>query len=79
MNQKKQSRRNFISNIALGTVGTFGASSILASCASSDSFRKLSTDTHLSLLEQAPDGKVLKAGLVGCGGRGTGAAANFLD
>ncbi|MEX1137094.1 MAG: Gfo/Idh/MocA family oxidoreductase [Balneolales bacterium] len=79
MNQKKQSRRNFISNIALGTVGTFGASSILASCASSDSFRKLSTDTHLSLLEQAPDGKVLKAGLVGCGGRGAGAAANFVD
>lgn len=27
----------------------------------------------------APDGPVLKAGLVGCGGRGTGAAGNFLD
>jgi len=31
------------------------------------------------LLNQAPDGKVLKAGLVGCGGRGTGAAVNFLN
>ncbi len=31
------------------------------------------------LLNQAPDGPVLKAGLIGCGGRGTGAAANFLD
>ncbi|NMC39179.1 MAG: Gfo/Idh/MocA family oxidoreductase [Bacteroidales bacterium] len=31
------------------------------------------------LLNQAPDGKVLKAGLIGCGGRGTGAAINFLD
>jgi len=30
-------------------------------------------------LDQAPDGKVLKAGLIGCGGRGTGAAINFLD
>jgi predicted dehydrogenase len=31
------------------------------------------------LLNQAPDGKVIKAGLIGCGGRGTGAAVNFLD
>ena len=31
------------------------------------------------LLKQAPDGKVLKAGLIGCGGRGTGAAMDFLD
>jgi myo-inositol 2-dehydrogenase/D-chiro-inositol 1-dehydrogenase len=28
---------------------------------------------------QAPDGPVLKAGLIGCGGRGSGAAVNFLD
>ncbi len=27
----------------------------------------------------APDGPVLKAGLIGCGGRGSGAAGNFLD
>lgn len=31
------------------------------------------------LLEQAPDGKVIKAGLIGCGGRGTGAAMDFLN
>jgi myo-inositol 2-dehydrogenase / D-chiro-inositol 1-dehydrogenase len=28
---------------------------------------------------QAPDGRLLKAGLIGCGGRGRGAAVNFLD
>jgi len=28
---------------------------------------------------KAPDGPVLKAGLIGCGGRGRGAAVNFLD
>src|SRR5437867_12974840 len=28
---------------------------------------------------KAPDGPVLKAGLIGCGGRGRGAALNFLD
>jgi len=27
----------------------------------------------------APDGEPIKAGLIGCGGRGTGAAVNFLD
>ncbi len=31
------------------------------------------------LLDQAPEGPELKAGLVGCGGRGTGAALNFLE
>jgi predicted dehydrogenase len=30
-------------------------------------------------IDKAPDGPVLKAGLIGCGGRGTGAAINFLD
>jgi len=30
-------------------------------------------------LTQAPDGPLLKAGLVGCGGRGSGAVFNFLD
>jgi len=28
---------------------------------------------------KAPDGRLLKAGLIGCGGRGRGAAVNFLD
>ncbi len=31
------------------------------------------------MLGTAPDGPVLKAGLIGCGGRGTGAAINFLN
>jgi len=30
-------------------------------------------------LDQAPDGAELKAGLIGCGGRGTGAAIDFLN
>ncbi len=29
--------------------------------------------------DRAPDGPALKAGLIGCGGRGTGAAVNFID
>ena len=32
-----------------------------------------------TMLDQSPDGPVLKAGVVGCGGRGRGAAINFLN
>ncbi|PIF06061.1 MAG: hypothetical protein CSA36_03585 [Draconibacterium sp.] len=31
------------------------------------------------LLDTVPEGTVLKAGVIGCGGRGSGAALNFLD
>ncbi len=33
----------------------------------------------MTFLDQAPDGPELKAGLIGCGGRGTGAAIDFLS
>jgi myo-inositol 2-dehydrogenase / D-chiro-inositol 1-dehydrogenase len=72
-----QSRRRFISNSALAAIGTFGAAQLLTSCKDGKSDKK---EIKLpELLRQAPDGKVLKAGLIGCGGRGTGAAINFLD
>ncbi len=32
-----------------------------------------------SFVDKAPDGKPLKAALIGCGSRGTGAAFNFLN
>jgi myo-inositol 2-dehydrogenase/D-chiro-inositol 1-dehydrogenase len=72
-----QSRRRFISNSALAAIGTIGAAQLLTSCTDGNSKKK---EIKLpELLNQAPDGKVLKAGLIGCGGRGTGAAINFLD
>ncbi len=76
-NKTDQSRRRFISNSALAAIGTIGAAQLLASCSEGNSKKK---EIKLpELLNQAPDGKVLKAGLIGCGGRGTGAAINFLD
>ncbi len=71
------SRRKFISNTALATLGTLGASQLLSSCA--DGAAKKEEIKLAELLTRAPDGKVLRAGLIGCGGRGTGAAINFLD
>ncbi len=76
-NEKELSRRKFLSNTALATIGTIGAVQLLSSCAGSSA--KKGELKLPELLTQAPDGKVLKAGLIGCGGRGTGAAINFLD
>lgn len=59
-------RRNFIGTMA-------AASTVLLAC--SKSTPKVALPP---MLETAPDGPVLKAGLVGCGGRGTGAALDFI-
>ncbi len=69
---KKTSRRRFIENTAIGAMGIIGASQLLKSC---------STGTVMvpEFLRAAPDGAPLKAGVVGCGGRGSGAAMNFID
>jgi predicted dehydrogenase len=72
-----QSRRQFLSTSALAAIGTIGAAQLLTSCKDEKSNKK---EIKLpQLLNEAPDGKVIKAGLIGCGGRGTGAAINFLD
>lgn len=71
------SRRKFLTSTTMATIGTIGATHLLSSCAGNTSTTK---EIKLpALLNQAPDGKILKAGLIGCGGRGTGAAINFLD
>ena len=76
-NKTELSRRKFISNTAMGAIGTIGAAGLLASCAGAE---KKGPEVKLpEILDIAPDGKVLRAGLIGCGGRGTGAAINFID
>ena len=75
MEKRQQTRKDFLSTIALGSVGVISASSFLSSCASTSNIN----EPYVSLSEQAPDGEPLRAGLVGCGGRGSGAAVNFLD
>jgi predicted dehydrogenase len=69
------SRRIFLGKAATaGVVGVI-APSIIASC-SRETKKVVEVPT---MLDQAPDGPVLKAGIIGCGGRGTGAAINFLN
>ena len=72
------SRRGFLTSaVKAGTVGALATSTILAACGKSEkSYEELGLP---QMPDKAPNGKKLKAGLVGCGHRGTGAALNFLD
>ena len=68
-NNEKE-KRDFNRRTFIGAVATVGAGAVLASCKKSY--------PPVSFVDTAPDGPVLKAGLIGCGERGTGAALNFL-
>ncbi|MDL2322891.1 Gfo/Idh/MocA family oxidoreductase [Bacteroidales bacterium OttesenSCG-928-A17] len=82
------SRRSFLkgSALAAGAVGVVGAgttASVFTSCnGASDSkikpLKEPGTYYIPDLMDMAKDGKELKAGIIGCGGRGSGAAFNFL-
>lgn len=76
MSKKGLTRRKFISGLALSVAG---ASTLLTSCSGFGKLQRTQKGIPAQLRDQAPDGKVLKAGLVGCGGRGGGAALNFVD
>src|SRR5512133_2919664 len=68
-------RRNFIGKTALAGIGLAGAA-LVSSCK-----RKPEAETAglAAILKGAPKGKKLRAGLVGVGARGTGAAINFIS
>ena len=76
-NKSSLSRRNFLGRAAAaGAMGVVATPAFLHSCAP----KSKEVDYLLSTgLDVAPDGPLLKAGLIGCGGRGKGAAQNFLD
>jgi predicted dehydrogenase len=77
-------RRDFLTNAAMiGAGTTIGASTLTTSCSSGQSAGKSKVYTPeelgmYSFVDIAPDGKPLKAALIGCGDRGTGAATQFL-
>ncbi|MDR1172416.1 MAG: Gfo/Idh/MocA family oxidoreductase [Bacteroidales bacterium] len=78
--QFKSSRRSFFKTSALGAIGTMSVPALLGSCSGSASKEEKLKDVVVpEILQAAPDGKPLKAGLVGCGGRGTGAAEDFIN
>lgn len=69
-------RRNFIGKTVIAGIGLAGTGSLLSGCT-----RKQGKDVAglPPVLKGAPKGKKLRAGLVGAGARGTGAAINFIS
>ncbi|MBN2775019.1 MAG: Gfo/Idh/MocA family oxidoreductase [Prolixibacteraceae bacterium] len=85
MSENNFSRRKFLAGAAaVGAAGAMGVGT-LSSCTSGGSGSGTIgnwTPRELNLpplLDTAPEGKELKAGVIGCGGRGSGAAFNFLN
>ncbi|MDR1982098.1 MAG: Gfo/Idh/MocA family oxidoreductase [Tannerellaceae bacterium] len=74
----KLNRRGFFKSSALGAMATLSTPAFLTGCAPAAS-REGKEVVVPDILPTAPEGRPLKAGLVGCGGRGTGAAVNFID
>jgi predicted dehydrogenase len=89
MSENKFSRRTFLKSSAmvgaLGAIGTGSAASVLTSCAGGDAnaankpLKEPGTYYIPELPDLAPDGKEVRAGIIGCGGRGSGATFNFLN
>ena len=91
MKETKFSRSSFLKSSAmagvLGTIGTGSAASMLTSCAGGEGAAASQAVKNAGegkwhipeLPDLATDGKELKAGVIGCGGRGSGAAFNFLN
>ncbi len=73
---KNINRRHFLGAATLAGIGVLGVNAVLSSCKSKNMNKALGLPPILS---GAPDGKPLKAGLVGTGNRGTGAAINFIS
>ena len=77
-------RREFIANSVMAGAGVSIAGAVtasLSSCTGADSKAKVITPEEagmFSFVDKAPDGRPIKAALVGCGDRGTGAATQFL-
>ena len=86
--ENQMDRRSFIKSSAtagvLCTVGLgSGATKLLSSCAESKPnnvpLKKAGTYYIPDLMDIAQDGQPLKAGVIACGGRGSGAAFDFLN
>ena len=80
MKNFNSNRRDFFKTSAMGVLGTVSVPGIISSCANAAPKESKIYDVAIpEVYEKAVDGKLLKVGLVGCGGRGRGAIENLLD
>ena len=84
MEKKNISRRQFFSYSAMLGAGVVCSSSLLTSCSGEKKngltpLRQPGEYYVPELPDKAIDGVELKVGLIGCGGRGSGAIVNLLE
>jgi myo-inositol 2-dehydrogenase / D-chiro-inositol 1-dehydrogenase len=80
MKKSEISRRKFLGTAATVSAAGIVAPAMLAGCAGGgNESKKVASVPEKQWLDQAPDGPVLKVGVIGCGGRGTGATINLLS
>jgi myo-inositol 2-dehydrogenase/D-chiro-inositol 1-dehydrogenase len=73
---KNIDRRKFLGSAAIAGIGIAGAGALLSGCKRNSGKE---VEGLPPILRGAPGGKKLRAGLVGAGARGTGAAINFIS
>ena len=90
MKKNNLTRRTFLKSSAmagaLGVMGTTSSAGLFTSCSGDGKSKNGNVPLKEpgsyyipELPDKAADGKELKAGVIGCGGRGSGAAFNFLN
>ena len=85
MKEKDLSRRKFLTSTAIIGAAGMVAPALLSSCSGGNGNSKLTPLKQEGeyyvpeLPDKAIDGRELKVGVIGCGGRGSGATINLLD
>lgn len=85
MKEKNLSRRKFLTSTAIIGAAGMVAPALLSSCSGGNGSSKLTPLKQEGeyyvpeLPDKAIDGRELKVGVIGCGGRGSGATINLLD
>ena len=90
MKKNNLTRRTFLKSSAMagafGVIGTTSSAGLLTSCSGGEkskngnvALKEPGSYYIPELSDKAADGKELKAGVIGCGGRGSGATFNFLN
>lgn len=83
MSSEKMNRRDFLqASTLLGVGGLVGTSALLSACNEGNKLTPLKQPGEFyvpELPDKAADGKELRVGVVGCGGRGSGATENLLE
>lgn len=73
-------RRNFLKSSVCGAVGTVAVPAFLTGCTGAKEGQTKLKDVEVpEVLDRAVEGKPIRFGLVGCGGRGTGAVVDFMN